>query len=215
MAQGKKTIPEVLGGPVGSLITKMYTAAEPFGMALLGTISNDDHYFPLTIKDFADAAAVVTSSDMYQKGFYAFFTGQYLARNGQAKTDNLSGYDALLMGTLNVKPQELSDMDAMLHNLDRRHEYNKAMQKEAINEYRMAYQAGFDGKLEEQEKHLRRAKTILNATDMNGQERARVLSLSTRNYETMLESVSRKYGKLSPEQREAFIRRLQTRQGQE
>lgn len=215
IAQGKKTVFEVLGGPVGNLITKMKTAAEPFGMALLGTISNDDHYFPLDLKDFADAAAVVTSSDMYQKGLFAFFTGQYLSRNGQAKTDNLSGYDAFLIGTLGVKPQELSDMDAMLHNLDRRHEYNKAMQKEAINEYRMAYQAGFDNRFEDQEKHLRRAKTILNATDMNGQERARVLSLSTKNYETMLESVSRKYGKLSPEQREAFIRRLQTRQGQE
>lgn len=208
LISGRKTTFEFLGGPTGQLLNRALQNLGPFGMAMLGTIRGDKEAFPLTMQDFSDLASIVSTWRNVERAYFAFHTGEYVSKNG-IQTDELTGFNALQIGILGLRPQDLETMDSMIHNMRQRRDYGRRIGRQAIREYRAAWRAMGESRDEDGQRHLTRATAWLAASGLNIQEKYRIFQEASRGHETMLDSVSRRFMRTSPEAFDAFIRRRQ------
>jgi hypothetical protein len=205
---GDKSIWEVAGGPTGSIFERTLANISPLAFALRKTISGDQESFPLAWGDIVGTASSISTANNLQKAYFAFHAGQYVSRSG-VQIDGLTGFDALLIGTLGVRPQELSYMEAKLQSIRDRNTTLRQVYRNYNQELQLAFRAAQEDRDEDFDIHLRRAATIMNSSDLNPQEKSKLLSQALKNNQEMVDSIDSKFARQTPDQLDAFIRRLE------
>ena len=192
---------EVFSGVAGKTFWDAMKVIEPFGTAIVNTMRDDDTYYPLSIRDFyTPAIDAVSSASGARKLWNAVAEGKYIAKNGTTitETDAPKGFFMFLTG---MNPQAVSDAYRMIESAGDLKKHQAAEKKEALKYYRAGYQ---ETDPQKQIDNFRKAKVHLVRGMFQPDEVSNIVSESFRGYETLVDSVSSKFAKESPQRLKAW-----------
>lgn len=192
---------EVFSGVAGKTMWDILKITEPFGTAIANTMRDDDTYYPLSLRDFYDPAIdAVSSASGAKKLWNAVAVGRYISKNGTfiSETDAPKGLFMFLSG---MNPQSVSDAYRMIESAGDLKKHQAVEKKEVLKNYRAGFQ---ESDPEKQIDYFRKAKVHLVRGMFQPDEVSNIISESVRGYESLVDSVSSKFAKESPERLKAW-----------
>lgn len=192
---------EVFSGVAGKTMWDILKITEPFGTAIANTMRDDDTYYPLSLRDFYNPAIdAVSSASGAKKLWNAVAVGRYVSKNGTfiSEADTPKGLFMFLTG---MNPQSVSDAYRMIESAGDLKKHQAVEKKEVLKNYRAGFQ---ESDPEKQIDYFRKAKVHLVRGMFQPDEVSNIISESFRGYESLVDSVSSKFAKESPERLKAW-----------
>lgn len=204
LLKGDKGVLQILGGVSGTALVDNVKALHPFGMAVLKVAGYDGGY-DLTVRDFTDAASVISTFSNASKAMHAYYTQEWWSKNeGKISSGNISAVQALITGLSGVVPRHVTDAYAMVSSLKDREAMQKEIRTEMIKQLRLGFKSDT---VDQADKHFRRAQILYGTGQFTPQEYNKVLEEATRGYQALADNMALKYAKTSPERMKDYLRK--------
>ena len=201
---GDKPMTELVMGVGGTTFRDNIKAAHPFLMAI-GKVMGMDNGYDLTVRDFVDASASISSLSNASKAMHAYYTQQYWSKKETKLSDReVTAVQALLMGTTGVIPKHIADSYAMVASLKDRKAMQDELRVEIVKNLRLAYSSDT---VDQADKYLRRAQIHIETAGFTPREMRQVMKTSYDNWEGSVDKLAYKYAQTSKDRMEDYLKR--------
>lgn len=170
---GDKAVPEIMFGASGTIIKDIVATAHPFWYKVASVVDDNGEY-PLTTSDWLTMFRNISTVDTAAKAYAASVYGKWYTKNGTA-VSAADGMDGAL-AILGLSPRSVSDTFLQLKANKQTSDSAAIFEKDILNEFRRGMQAGAAGDTKGMENYFKRARTLVEASDLNTADKARLFN---------------------------------------
>jgi hypothetical protein len=190
---GDKTLWDLATGASGSSVASILEAFDPFRQAIMSGIRQDGNSFTITPQHVAEQFKEISSINNTWRAIAAAKTGQWLTKNGQVLTNDITPWEALFMYGTGLQPQETSDVYHMTVTMNDEKEVTQWAEKRAIAEYHRALRAYDNNDPSNGEAFMTNFMSYLKVY-IPEEEWGKVIGNASDGYQTMIERVRQQFG---------------------
>jgi len=187
---GKKDFLEVVGGVSTSSFKDTLThLVGPMMRSVLASTREQDEWYPLTLRDFRNAANQVSSLNQAGYLYDAMAMNKYFDKNEGLIDDKLTAGEASLI-FFGLKPQRLNEAWTLIDSKKSMDEHKRKYTKEYIKNLQLAYRATTD---EERIMYFKRATASGILGWLTEQEKSIAANRSLKGHESLIEKAEQDF----------------------
>lgn len=132
-----KTIWDIFGGATYSTLKNTFEQSDGFRAAVGSLWRRDEEKFPMTVEDVVDVFREISTINTLYRTIAAFNTGKWLSKKDAYIADT-SKANAVFAALTGLQEQKITDIYKMQWSLQEQKDYEKAIQKQFLQEFRRA-----------------------------------------------------------------------------
>lgn len=184
-----KPMLDMLGGPLWSIIKGTVEQSDGFTRAMISMMKGDGDVFPMTTEDIVDVFKEISTVNTAWRTLAAINTGRWISKKEAYLTDT-SGASAVFSAITGLKDQRINDLTTMSNSIKQQGEYEKAVEKQFLQEYRRGVLAQKDNNTEQAQKFFTRAQAWLAVGGYREDRVSSLLQKAISENQSVLEKVS-------------------------
>lgn len=193
---GKKSVPEILGGASGGFVAQLAKTVWPALMYGFSAIKRDSG-FPIKMNDLTNLAENMSSFNNAEKAVIGWNLGQYISKTEGMVDNHIDHYESALLA-LGLNPQRVNDAYTKMDYNKAREEVAKTMGKKMVEDWTLAMKGFMRGDMQTGVDYMTRVQGWSAYGNLTKAQEVDIYKQAMHGNESLVDSVEKKFRELNP-----------------